>query len=98
MAQIHINSITIRDLQNHVAQLDLASERIHELTGLFEYILRCGDWEIEQNATKEYLELVENRADAADNLLKLAVSVLLGPVADAIHKTKKTLEEVTAGN
>jgi len=100
MAQMNISSTTIQDLRNHAVQLDVASDRIHELTGIFEFILHCGNWEVEQAITttgsQKYLDLVERRADATDDVLRLAVSVLLGPAADAIHKTKKSIEEITA--
>ena len=39
---------------------------------------------------------MESRAEAADNLLKLASRVLLGPVLDAVHGTRKVLEDAAS--
>lgn len=87
--------LRVRHPNIHASQLDEASDRIHELTTLLEFLRSCSKWETEQPLTAEGFERADDlqckRLGAYDALNSLATSILLGPVCDAINSTAKAL-------
>ena len=94
----HINAAASMTI---AAALARASEVVHGLATLFEHLQKEGEWTRQLAYTvsdAEYRAIVGHREAAFESLSGLAVNLLLGPVAESIHRTRDALEGKTASN
>ena len=101
MAQVNENNVLVKKASSFASGLDEASSLIHELAILFGHMEREDGWVKDLSchvSADESLNMAQNQLEAYNSLSRLAVNLLLGPVAESIQKTSDALRGQTSSN